>query len=194
MEISYPAGATPLASEEIEMLIPAISTQGELNELEEENIRQGLVWARRSRKIKTDLLSISVLKLLHQQMFNKTWRWAGTFRKSEKNIGVLQHNIQPEIYKLCGDVKTWIAHRTFTWNEIGTRFHHRLVAIHPFANGNGRHARIAANLLLEQNNQKALTWGSSELIHESELRNRYLGALRKADLGEYEDLVLFAES
>ncbi len=192
MKLSYQPGATPLDPDEIEDLIPSIFTQGELNKFEKENIRSAMNWTRKSRKIKKDLLSVSGLSSLHKEMFKDVWKWAGKFRKSEKNIGVLAHHIQSELYNLCEDVKLWTINNTYHWDEIGVRFHHRLVAIHAFANGNGRHARIAADLLLQFNKKEIFTWGSSEISVEGEARKKYLAALKKADKYEYADLILFA--
>jgi len=151
-----------------------------------------LRWARTSRKLKKELLSISGILNLHREMFQEVWRWAGKFRGSEKNIGVPPEQIQENVYNLCEDVKTWIEKDIYPWDEIGVRFHHRLVVIHPFANGNGRHARVAADLLLQFNKQKIFTWGSSELSDGEDARTQYLAALRKADKGDYADLIAFA--
>lgn len=192
MKLVYPPGATPLDANEIGGLIPDIATQSELNELEKANIGQALLWARKSRKLKRDLLSISGLFRLHKEMFGDVWEWAGEMRKTEKNIGVAPHKIQENLHNLCEDVKTWIENETFHWDEIGVRFHHRLVYVHPFVNGNGRHARIAADLLLAFNSQKPFTWGSKEVSATDEFRNKYLEALRCADRGEIEDLLKFA--
>lgn len=192
MKIDYPSGATPLDPGEIQGLIPSILTQQELNQYEKANIGMALAWTRRSRKIKKELLSLSGLRSLHKEMFHRVWRWAGDFRSSEKNIGVAPHNIQTDLHNLCEDVKTWIQYSTYNWDEIGVRFHHRLVFIHAFANGNGRHARISADLLLQFNKQKVFTWGSRELIEESEVREMYISALKMADKGDYGELLAFA--
>jgi len=149
MDFDYPDGATPLDPDETEGLrLTHITTREELNIFEAENIRAGMAWAWRSRR--KDIVSESFMRLLHKKMFGQVWRWAGEFRKSNKNIGVPREMISIELRHLCEDVGWWMEHETFVPDEIAARFHHRLVAIHLFANGNGRHARMIADLLLEK--------------------------------------------
>ena len=190
----YPVGATPLDQNEIQGLIPEISTQAELNELEKENIRQAIRWAKRSRLVRKELLSPSTLFRLHKEMLQDVWDWAGQVRRTEKNIGVAPHQIAPSLLNLCQDAQYWIEHKVYNWEEIAVRLHHRLVLIHPLANGNCRHARITADLLLSLHEQGTLTWGRSELTQNDETRKEYLGALREADNDRFEELVLFAKS
>ena len=146
INLDYAPGATPLDADELASLIPGhITTQGELNEWEQLNIVQGDTWARKQRK---EILDEGFLRRLHQQMFGETWRWAGSFRKSDKNIGVDWLQIGVELKKLLDDVRFQVANGSLPLDEIAVRFHHRLVAIHPFPNGNGRHARLIADLLV----------------------------------------------
>lgn len=194
MKFQYPFGATPLNPDEVDGLIPSISTQGELNELEKANIRNGIEWAEKSRLLRRDLLTYSGLLRLHQELFGKVWKWAGVQRKSEKNIGVAPYQIAPETQKLCEDIKFWINNKTHNWDEIGVRFHHRLVFIHPFVNGNGRLARIASDLLLTYHNHEAFTWGAGDLWAEGEVRKSYIDALRKADGGDFAALMRFVRT
>ena len=194
LDIATSPGATPLTQQDFAGLIPTISTQQELNELEKSNINIALRWARKSRKLKKELLTISGLYLLHEKMFNEVWSWAGKQRTTEKNIGVAPHRISTEVQKLSDDVRYWIENGTYPWSEIGVRFHHKLVSTHPFENGNGRHARISANLLLRFQNQSELTWGKSELLKPDEIRNKYLDSLRDADRGNFQNLINFASS
>ena len=145
MKFNYPIGATPLNSDEVVDLIPShITTQEELNAWEEKNILSAEPWAFKQK----NLLSIDCIKKFHQRMFDKTWKWAGQFRKSEKNIGIHWSKIAIELQKLCDDVKYQIDHHVFSNDEIAIRFHHRLVSIHAFSNGNGRHARLMADMLI----------------------------------------------
>jgi Fic-DOC domain mobile mystery protein B len=186
-------GTTPLDPGETAGLIPAhITTQQQLNEWELANILEGERWAF-GRKHK-DLLSIQFVRTLHKRMFGNTWRWAGTFRNTEKNIGVAPENIQPEFMKLCKDVKAQLEHKSHALEEIAARFHHRLVSIHPFANGNGRLARTMTDLLLVQNGAERFTWGAGDLVPEGSARQRYLDALRAADARNYEPLFAFVRS
>ena len=124
-------------------------------------------------------------------MFNFTWTWAGQFRRSDKNIGVHWPLIQAELHKLCDDTRFWVEQETFAWTELGARFHHRLVSIHPFPNGNGRHARLATDVLLRQNGQSSFTWGSVSLGAASAIRRQYIQALRSADAGDMSPLIEF---
>lgn len=195
MKLQYPVGATPLDPNEIQGLIPAINTQAELNELEKANIREALEWARTSRKLKHGkLLSISGLFLLHRRMFDKTWTWAGAQRQTEKNIGVAPHQISESLRRLCDDVAYWIKAETYSWDEVAARFHHRLVQIHPFPNGNGRHSRIATDLLLSFNEEKPFSWGRDDLVSNTSIRERYVRSLREADRGNYTPLFEFVRS
>ncbi len=193
LKFNYPPGATPLDPDEAEGLIPThITTQGQLNEWELANIREGERWAF-SRK-RSDLLSIQFAKRLHKQMFGNTWRWAGTFRSTEKNIGVDPAQITTELKKLFDDVAYQIEHKSYQLDEIAARFHHRLTWIHPFPNGNGRHARLMTDLLLKQNGAKLFNWGSDNLVAPGEVRDRYIAALRVADGRDYALLFKFVRS
>jgi Fic-DOC domain mobile mystery protein B len=140
------------------------------------------------------ILQVDFAKELHRRMFNNTWRWAGRFRKSLKNIGVAPHLIQEALLNLLGDANYWLEHETYPLDEAAARFHHRLVSIHPFPNGNGRHARLAADALVVSVGSPVLTWGSGDLTRDGTARSSYLRALREADNGNIADLVRFARS
>jgi len=192
MHIDCPAGATPLDADDLAGLIPGhISTQGELNEWEQLNVLQGDQWARKQRK---DILTESFVRQLHKQMFGETWKWAGEFRKSDKNIGVDWLKIGIELKKLLDDTRYQIEHGSFPADEIAVRFHHRLVSIHPFANGNGRHARLMADLLIERLGKPRFTWGCVNLVDASDTRQRYIAALQAADGRDIVPLFTFARS
>lgn len=192
IKLDYPPGATPLDGDELASLIPGhIATQSELNEWEQLNIVQGENWVRKQRKA---ILNEAFLRQLHKQMFGETWRWAGEFRKSDKNIGVDWFNICVELKKLLDDTHYQIEHASYPPDEIAVRFHHRLVAIHPFSNGNGRHARLMADLLAERLGQPRFTWGSRSLADQSETRQNYIAALQAADRRDIAPLLAFARS
>lgn len=145
---AYAPGATPLDPDELAALIPRhITTQGALNEWELQNIIEGAQWAQRRRE--ADILTFEFMLELHRRMLGKTWRWAGTFRTSEKNIGVAPEMITVELRNLCDDIRDQFEYQTYPVSEIGARFHHRLVRIHLFANGNGRFAHMLTDLLIE---------------------------------------------
>ena len=142
-----------------------------------------------------DILNESFMKLLHKRMFGNVWKWAGDLRKTEKNLGVPFYRISIEVKKLCDDVEYWIQNKTFTEDEIAARFHHRLVFIHLFPNGNGRHARLIADILLENVLAKPpFTWGSENLAAFGLDRKKYIDSLVAADRGDYGLLLNFVRS
>jgi len=191
-ELDYPPGATPLDADERASLIPGhIATQGDLNEWEQLNILQG---ERRARSQRREILDEQFLRRLHREMFGETWRWAGRFRTSDKNIGVDWLRIGVEVKNLLDDVRYQLEHGGIPADEIAIRFHHRLVAIHPFPNGNGRHARLMADLLAERLGRPRFTWGSASLVDANDARQRYIAALRAADSRDIAPLLAFARS
>lgn len=193
MEIKYAEGATPLDQDAAKGLIPRLTLQSELNEFEQTNIQIAVEWASKSRKIKHELVSIEGIKLLHKKMFDLTRKWAGKFRQHETNFGIDWHRIPEELKKLCDDVHYWEQHKTFLPIETAVRFHHRLVSVNPFPNGNGRVSRLAADLYLEHRKHPVLLWGATDaLVDDSVDRREYLAALRDADKGRYDRLISFA--
>jgi Fic-DOC domain mobile mystery protein B len=196
VNLIHPPGATPLDPNEIDGLMPNIRLQAELNAREEDNIVRCSRWAlsSRNRRLRNDLLSVAGLKLLHQKMFDAVWKWAGSFRLTEKNIGVLAHQITPQLHNLCEDVKAQLSHQSYPLDECAVRFHHRLTLIHPFPNGNGRHARLASDLLLRFNGAEEFTWGRTNLTEASAARKAYIDKLRLADEGDISLLLQFARS
>lgn len=194
----YPKGATPLDKNELSGLIPDyITFQSELDILEQENIFQGLKWA---LKFKKEVLTDSFSKELHKSLFKDVWTWAGTYRKSEKSIGITPTLIPEQMHLLFKNVQTWIEFESYNWDEIAARFHHKLVFIHPFPNGNGRYSRIHTEILMKKHKKEIPTWGfkkaedSRNLASDSELRNLYLKSLRDADQGRIKPLIQFLYS
>jgi Fic-DOC domain mobile mystery protein B len=192
MTFTTAPGATPLSAEDVAGLIPALTTQGELNEFEQLNIAKGLRWAQKSRQLKKNLLEVPSLLLLHRRMFDETWRWAGTFRIVELNIGVPIAQIQPQLLQACGNAEAQVQFATFEEREIAIRLHHKLVWIHPFRNGNGRHARLTADLFLHFRKQPSLTWGGNALTNAGAIRTEYIAALQEADKNQFARLIAFA--
>ena len=184
--------ATPLTSEEKLGLMPSyITFRRELNEAEQINVTRAEQWAF-SRK--RDVLNEAYLRRLHKQMFQDVWTWAGEFRTSERNIGVEPWRIVTELRELLENVRYWIAHQTYTADEIAARFHHKLVWIHCFANGNGRHGRLATDLLLVNLGQPRFTWGRQSLVNAGDTRRSYVAALRAADNRDIQPLLKFVRS
>jgi len=194
MDIEYPAGATPLDPDETGgLLLSHITTREELNHWEQLNIGEAEEWAF-NRKHK-DLLSQTFICRLHKKMFNTVWAWAGQFRKSMKNLGVQPWQIAVEVNQLCQDTSLWIESATYPPDEICIRFHHKLVWIHPFVNGNGRHARLMADLLAKQLfNNEPFSWGRTDLVGFGKSRSAYITALQAADEHNFSLLLKFARS
>lgn len=187
-----PDGATPLSPEELEGIrLPHVATRGQLDALEQANVQQGLLWLRRQKK--SDLLADPFVRRLHEKLFGEVWSWAGTFRRTGKNVGVDAFMIAVELRKLLDDTRTWIECQTFPPKELAARFHHRLVAIHPFPNGNGRHARIMADgILMHILGEPGIDWtGGQDLQRPNDRRTSYIKALRDADRGDFAALLLF---
>ncbi|WEX90036.1 mobile mystery protein B [Sinorhizobium garamanticum] len=191
-----PEDATPLEPQEREGLLQTwITHRNDLNEAEQENIVEGAAWARARRRVPLErMLSEDFMRTLHKQMFGEVWQWAGTFRTTERNIGIQAYRIGMDLASLMDDIRYWIEHETFPPDEIAIRFHHRLVAIHPFPNGNGRHARLAADLLIERLGGEPFSWSGGSLANVGELRARYVAALRAADNHDIGPLLEFARS
>ena len=184
--------ATPLTPEEKLGLMPSyITLRRELNEAEQINVTRAEQWAF-SRK--RDVRDEAYLRRLHKQMFQDVWAWAGEFRTSERNIGVEPWRIVTELREMLENVRYWIAHQTYTTDEIAARFHHKLVWIHCFANGNGRHGRLAADLLLVNLSQPRFSWGRESLVNIGETRRTYVAALRAADNHDIQPLLAFVRS
>ncbi len=190
--IEYPDGATPLDLDELDGLkFSHITTRGELDHLEQANIQSGMSWL--SRYKSKYILNEQFARKLHLKLFGDVWNWAGKFRLTEKNIGIDPVQISIKLRELLDDVTFWVEHKTYDPLEAASRFHHRLVSIHPFPNGNGRHARLYADALLEKTYGVApIDWsGGYDLQQMNDRRQDYINALRAADVGEYELLFKF---
>ncbi|AIK95659.1 mobile mystery protein B [Candidatus Odyssella acanthamoebae] len=191
MIFTYGEGATPFNEDDADKLIPNhIRTQHQLNEWEQANI---LIAERYlfSRK-RNDILTTAFINRIHKKMFGQTWKWAGTFRKHQTNIGVKPYEITSCLKILCDDAKFWVSNQIYEAEEIAVRFHHRLVAIHPYPNGNGRLSRLMGDVLLYNLKNKRLSWGRVSLVQASQTRQEYIRSLREADQGNYVDLLKFA--
>lgn len=183
---------TPLTAEEREGLIPSyITLRRELNEAEQANIAAALKWLS-SRK--RNVLDEKFLRTLHKRMFGQVWKWAGDYRRTARNIGVDAWRIPMDVAQAIDDAKFWITNQTYPPDEVAVRFSHRLVAIHPFPNGNGRFSRLVGDLLAKQLGRPPFSWGSASLVDATTTRKAYVAALRAADQHDLAALVLFARS
>jgi len=188
-------GQTPLELDEAEQLIPSwISTRGDLDSAEQENIADAVEWALRTVRAPSEILDEGFLRRLHRRMFGEVWRWAGSYRTSARNISVDAWRIVDEMGVLLADARYWVEHDTYAHDELAVRFHHRLVGIHAFPNGNGRHARLAADLLIRSLGAPTFTWGIDRDEDPGSLRTAYITAILAADAGEIEPLLAFARS
>lgn len=183
----HPEGATPISEEGRQALkIKTISTREELNRWEQENINKAYDWIQKKRTL--NVLEEVQLRELHRQMFGMVWGWAGQFRTSTMNIGVEWPQISVTLRHFLGNVEYWTSNQTYTKPEIAARYHHGLVQIHLFSNGNGRHARLACDILMEKQFElEPFDWGGN-LNVTSDVRNRYISALQSADKGDFSEL------
>jgi len=183
---------TPLTPEEQEGLIPSyITLRSELNAAEQANILEAGEWALARQR---NVLDERFLTNLHKRMFGRVWRWAGQFRRTDRNIGIDPYRIPADLRQHVDACRYWIEHGSYPPDEIAARFHHRLVLIHAFPNGNGRHARLATDLLLVKLGQPRFSWGQVNLVDATETRQRYVAALRAADHHDIGPLLEFVRS
>lgn len=194
IRLNYPSGATPLDPDELHGLIPDyITSQRDLNLAEQRNILDAKNWA---GKTKDDILAEAFVRKLHKKMYGNIWRWAGQYRQSDKNIGDIHFSqVSSQIFMLLQNAQSWIDLQAYPWPETLARFHHRLVYIHPFPNGNGRYARLHTELLAQKYSQAIPTWGSQRsqglLDADGETRNNYITALQEADGRRFSGLIAF---
>ncbi|MDF3047899.1 MAG: mobile mystery protein [Candidatus Midichloriaceae bacterium] len=195
MKYDYIIGQTPLDENEKCDLIPSVITRKDLDQLEQENIIEAREWAMRSSILANQNVFSEIFILnLHKRMYGHVWKWAGKYRKSNKNIGVDYYMVRTEFHQLLSDAIYWMQHKTYSMTELAIIFHHRLVKIHLFPNGNGRHARLCADVIIAKYGGKKLTWvGHSSLIKPDAIRKQYIASLREADQGNYDLLIAFAK-
>ena len=188
-------GNTPLSADERAGLLPCLATREELNQWERTNILEAYAWAFAPANLaRQDPVAENYVRGLHRRMFDQTWTWAGRYRSTEKNIGIPHFQIRDSLAGLLGDVRYWLEQRTYPPDEIAIRLHHRLVSIHPFANGNGRHARLMADVLAQRLGRPGFSWGSSAIARAGDYRRAYIEALRAADRNDIQLLLHFART
>ncbi len=196
LEFDYKHGQTPLEEEEKEGLkIKTITTQAELDEFEQLNIEKAVEWTIHANLKPEKILTEKFVKSLHKRMYGDVWKWAGEFRKTEKNIGIPWIHITVELKNLLDDTKYWIAHNTYAPEEIAIRFKHRIVSIHCFPNGNGRHSRMIADIIMESIfDKEVFPWHQSNMVRADEIRKEYINSLKEADNGNINPLLEFAKN
>ena len=190
----YPPDATPISLDDAKgLILTHITTQKELNHWEQINIVKAVAWVEQAKP--NSILNDIFIKKLHKRMFGEVWRWAGSFRKTDKNLGIHWYQISEQLKNLYDDVEFWLDSGSFSSDEMAVRLHHRLVWIHPFPNGNGRHARLMADIFLKNVlESKSFSWGGNNLSDPSEVRKRYIDAIHVADAGDFNPLIDFARS
>ena len=196
LELEYRDGQTPLEEEEKSGLrIRLITNRGELDEYEQQNIEIAIQWIL-GRSFKPDaVFTETFIRNIHKRMYSEVWSWAGEFRKSQKTIGVDFWKISIELRKLLEDARYWYENNTYPPDEMALRFKHRIVSIHCFSNGNGRHSRLMADIIIEKLYEQAVfSWGAANLSKSSDARKEYLKAVKAADTGDYSLLLAFARS
>jgi Fic-DOC domain mobile mystery protein B len=196
LNINYIEGQTPIDEDEKHgLLISSITTREELDEFEQLNIERAIEWTLNKKFKQDDILSEQFVKELHKRMLEDVWQWAGKFRTTNKNIGVDWQNISVFLRQLLDDCKFWIEHKTYPEDEIAVRFSHRIVCIHCFPNGNGRHSRLIADVIINHIfNKPVFTWGREDLAKKGETRKRYINAIQEADKGNIAPLFEFSRS
>lgn len=196
LDLEYNVGQTPIDKEEKEgLLIETIATKGELDEFEQQNIEEAMQWVfGRNFKAK-EVFAQKFICNLHRRMYGNVWAWAGDFRKTNKNLGIDKFQIPIDLKVLCDDALYWIEHKTYPPEEVAIRFKHRIVSIHCFSNGNGRHSRLMGDIVIEKlYGLEPFSWGNSTISEASEARKTYLQAIKSADQGDYSQLLRFSRS
>ncbi len=196
LEIDYKNGQTPLDEEEKEGLkIKSITTQGELDEFEQLNIENAVEWTIHTKFKPDNILTEAFIKNVHKKMYGDVWKWAGEFRKTEKNLGISWTQIRVELKSLLDDTKYWVENKTYPPEEIAIRFKHRIVSIHCFPNGNGRHSRMMADIIMESIfNKEVFSWHQSNMVRTDKTRKEYINSLKEADKGNMNSLIEFAKN
>ncbi len=196
LDLNYDEGQTPLDEDEKEgLLIHTITTKRDLDEFEQLNIEQAIQWTLSRNFKQKEILTEAFVKEVHKRMYNKVWAWSGEYRKSNENLGIDKWRIATELRTLLNDIIYWIENETYSPDEIAVRFKHRIVSIHCFANGNGRHSRLMADIIIEKIfNRPIFSWGAGKPVANGNTRIDYINAIKAADSGNFNLLLIFARS
>ena len=190
-----PAGATPIAEEDLDGLIPSfVATRADLNRVEYENILAAMPWAFTEARKRGALgvLDIKFVFDLHRRMFGDVWEWAGSQRRRETNLGVAPHQILEALKASLDDARYWHEHEIFDLDRRAALIHYRLVFVHPFPNGNGRCTRLIADLYRVSVGAEPFSWSRDRLDIEGSARNDYIRALELVREDDGDALVAFA--
>lgn len=195
--IENPEGATPLSPDDmLGLKHKHVDTREQLNELEAANILQGQIWASTLKKPTLDsIFDRAFVTNLHKALFGDVWEWAGIFRQRQLNIGIDPKNIPVDLHNFLEDAKCWVEFKHYDNLELSARIQHRLVQIHPFVNGNGRHSRIFTDIVrVYLLGEKPMKWAYAKLEDLTEERSSYITGLRKADEGDFSVFIKYLQS
>jgi Fic-DOC domain mobile mystery protein B len=192
----YISGQSPLPPSWKKDLIPPINTYQELNEHESLSIRHAIQKFQFGGRKTWPVSDFQFVKKLHREMYDGVWIWAGQFRLSnqELNIGVEAGKISMELARACQDCQFWMQNQTYSAAETAVRYHHKIVSIHPFPNGNGRLSRFIGNLTMMSLGEEVLSWGGEDISKAGATRDEYITALQEADGKRFERLLSFAQT
>jgi Fic-DOC domain mobile mystery protein B len=178
-----PEGATPL--DDISGLLRRdITTRGQLDEAETLNILGAVDWIERGRL--RDVFTVDFYERLHSRMYDDVWEWAGDLRSvtgARPNIGVPPEMVPIELGRVAMEFN-WEWQNSDQTNLLPfiAKYHHALVWVHPFNNGNGRWSRLACDVVMKRLAKKPLiTWATDTLNVDSGERSQYINALKMAD-------------
>jgi Fic-DOC domain mobile mystery protein B len=196
LKIDYIEGQTAIDEEEKNgLLIKSITTRAELDEFEQQNIEKAIEWTMTKRFKAEKIISEEFVRELHFKMFKDVWKWAGEFRRTNKNLGCEWIQVNTQLKQLNDDCRYWLENKTYSEEEIAIRYKHRIVSIHCFSNGNGRHSRLMGDVIVNHIfGQKVFSWGGKNLNKKSEGRAAYLKSVKQADNGNIKSLIEFART
>ena len=173
-------GQTPLPPELQKGLISKnVQTIGELDEYEEQNIAEGMVWLEDSN---ANSLNYSFWLRLHKKLFGNVWNWAGEIRSHDLGNAdfLYPEKVRPALMQLIGDAEYWFKNDTYPKKETIARIHEKLLTIHPFANGNGRWSRILTEYICKQNKIDIPKWNLKSKDDPQKRRKEYIEAVELA--------------
>jgi Fic-DOC domain mobile mystery protein B len=171
--------------------IKSIKTRRQLNEAEFESIlrvTKKYLMSKPSQKLAP--FTFGWLLELHREILGSIWSWAGEIRTTQKNIGVSANIVTAELGVIAIESEKRHSETGDLVIATAAEFHHRAVWVHPFEDGNGRWARLLANIWLMQHDQPVIIWPASDLRDtESPIRGEYIAAMKHADLRNYGPLI-----
>lgn len=185
------------AGEDIsDLLLRHLTTRESRNTVELETIGRAYdkyVFRGRKKNAGNKWLTEEYIRQVHRDMFGGIWNWAGKYRQVNLNIGITWSQIPEQITVLCDDFVFWnTTQSAMPILEVAARLQNRLTHIHPFKNGNGRHARLITDIFLRSQDHPLPKWPQIQLIeHGDAVRREYIAAMKQADMGNFDPLITF---